>query len=520
MLDYIVIGITIVMLIFVVAVFCIYLHKQLSEVSSSSVLYPLIFIFIAVAAAYGCLVLTEHYSVDSLNVLFDTGAYWQLQLGRYLTCGLFLIADKTNIDPVLSQNLFAILWCLFLCMSAFIIWSTFQNIFKSPKGFKLFLLAGISLIAFTNVFMMEFVLFPEVLLASSFGVLSLALSIYFALNSFGCKKNRIISFFLLIVSLGNYQSYVGVFEAFVLCGIYLSNKNKCFRIKQYLYALIMGGAASIFNVLLVKLLVHFDVIADSGRGASLSIFAIIDNLKGIAKYQKNFWSNADGLIFGVWMPFLGLSLFCLLVVALIKAQDKIELLLLLVASYLLCFAPHIIEAEQLLTPRSNLAIWSFISSACFLLVSALGKSKQCLNIIACNVFVLLFVSIISMNDIATNTRAMNCVDFIEAQQICADIKRQEIASGVQIQKIAVCYDKNPTIYQSFSKYKTGELGARILVVDYSGYRLINYTLGRSLEKIQMPNEIYNTYFSGKDWDALVLSEQAKYVDDTVYLAIY
>ncbi len=55
---------------------------------------------------------------------------------------------------------------------------------------------------------------------------------------------------------------------------------------------------------------------------------------------------------------------------------------------------------------------------------------------------------------------------------------------------------------------------------YSNYRLIGYIMGRDFEKADMPEQIYETYFSGKNWDHLLLEEQLICLEDTAHIAIY
>ena len=58
----------------------------------------------------------------------------------------------------------------------------------------------------------------------------------------------------------------------------------------------VGGVVSIFNIVLVKILVHFGMIADSGRGATFKISKILCNIKGVLDYQVSFWKIADGIL--------------------------------------------------------------------------------------------------------------------------------------------------------------------------------------------------------------------------------
>lgn len=513
MLDYIMILFTIVMVIAVFLSFLQFLRLEISVLKGISI-KVLALIVILYAGAFGSLIVTKHYSVDSFNLVFDLGSYWQLQLGRYLNCGLFVIVDKLGFNPIIYQLPFAILWYISLSVTTLVLYVSIPG--KSKKG--AYYIASLSIIPFANVFMMEWMLFPEMFLCAAVGLPALTLSIYFALKS---SKSKILSLILLIIALGNYQSYIGIFLSFSFVCCYLKYKaNEYKRYKEYFWVLCIGGGASLINVSLVKILVNFNIIADSGRGSKLNSNTVINNLKKILSYQVSFWKNSDGLIPMVWMIIIG-AVICFFLFHIFSASNnKIELLALLSFAYILSFAPHIIESNITLSPRSNIAIWSTISCIMILAFNELEASPFHLKIAGFASFFILGVNVLFMNDIATNTRAVNCADFLEAKQICTQIKEYERKFGVQVNKIAVSYDENPTRYQPFSKYKNGELGARILATDYSGYRLISYELGESLEKIPMEEEIYNSFFKDKDWSCFDAQSQIKFKNNIIYLVIY
>ena len=96
----------------------------------------------------------------------------------------------------------------------------------------------------------------------------------------------------------------------------------------------------------------------------------------------------------------------------------------------------------------------------------------------------------------------------------------EKKSGKYITKVGIAYDKYPTLYHPISEYANAQLGARILATDYSGYRFIGYLLKRSLEKVNMPSEIYENYFANKDWPSLNINDQIYFEGDTMYWCVY
>ena len=471
---------------------------------------------------YACFVLSKHYSVDSFNLIFDPGAYWHMQLGRYLNCGELLLQELFHLHPVIHQQFFAVFWILSVAIAVCVINDAMVRAFKPDAMLMEFVILASTALSFINVFFMEFVLFPEIMGLNVFGVIALALAIWFALRR---KKFWIrwgISFVFLMIALGNYQSYLGIYETFVLMGTFFLWKD--YRKEKYinlLMVLLAGGGASFINVIFVKALVSSHILSDSGRGASLQLETILSNLRAILLYQKRFWLDADGFLPAGVMPVFGILLLAVIcrVVYKIAFSEKVEYILIILMSAALGFAPHIIESRILLTPRSNLAIWSVIA---VIMISGTPFVQKKLSgtVLTAAGALMLMLNVFVMQDMAANNQMVNAADFVEANQICDEIRKYEADTGKTIIKLAVGYDTEPTVYQPFSRYKNSELGARILVTSYSGYRLIGYELGRSLEKINIPDEIYNSYFAGKNWNCMNLQEQMQLEGDTAYLIIY
>lgn len=252
---------------------------------------------VLVMSGYGCMVISDHYSVDSFNLLFDTSAYWYLQIGRYMNCGILLIAEKWNLNQVIVQKESMFLWCLsVIFMIMMISISLAKNIIQLSIKKFLLLITTVSL-SVINVFTMELMLFPETAMVLIFGNLSLGLSIFVALSESSRKRKWLLCSIYLLAALGSYQSYIGIFGAFSFIGLYLKWRDD--RKRRYMeigIAVLVGGIVSFFNVLLVKLLVIVGLIVDVGRGATFHIIDILSNIKRLAEYQKLFWKDADGIL--------------------------------------------------------------------------------------------------------------------------------------------------------------------------------------------------------------------------------
>lgn len=475
--------------------------------------------------AYGCMVWSKHYSVDSFNVMYDMSPFWHMQLGRYTNCGTILWAQFLGLNQVISQQLFMMLWIIVLATTMWVIYYSIMDLSGPMTLTGKLLTAGAVVLSFVNVFTMELMLFPEMAMVLLLGNLALGLSVRSALEENDWKK-WVASAVSLSIALGCYQSYIGVYEAFVLAGIYLKFREQPKkRYQQSVIALMVGGGVSLFNVVLVKVLLKAGFIADSGRGASISWEVIQSNIRELILYQLKFWTNADGILPEAGMLLIGIVTLIGLIIIFVKAkggEERLFLAVMLTAAYGLGYAPHLIESRIDLSPRSNVAIWAVIAVVWILAVIVFFQDSKPIVRKWSNVLVasVIMVQILTMQDMAANEQAMNAIDILEADQIANKIEQYEEETGNTVSKIAITYDQNPTIYQEQSRYRHSQLGVRIMVTDYSNYRLISSRVNRELQKTDMPDEIFQQYFSEKDWNELNVEEQVFCEDDVAYVAVY
>lgn len=484
--------------------------------------YMLLAIVIAFLA-YGGMLQTMHFSVDSLNVWSNMGATWHLQLGRYTNFAMILMAEKMGINAITSQHIFMFLWILTMVMMNLMIMSGISECIAKINIKQKYLILSLLMISFVNVFSMELMLFPETAMWLCIGNLALGLSIRDAIDSEGSLKKWLISAIELFIALGCYQSYIGVYEIFVLMGFFLRYRNDIkLRYKQSVLALVVGGVLCLINVLIVRILVGFSVILDAGREGGLE--NIYQNIKVIVQYQISFWKDADGLFPMLIMP-ICLGVLVMVSIFIIKKQktleQKVYFVLMVCGGYILAFASHFLETTAFLTPRSNMAVWSVISV--ILIIGVYYEDKQKIwYLFGVNIFIIFFIvsTISTMNTMIANETATNAVDFSEARAVVNRIKEYENKTGNYITKMGTIQDNNCTIYSTESKWANFQLGFRIMATPHSNYLLVSYVLERKLENVEVPDNIYQEFFKDKDWLNMDVSEQVICADDTVYLCVY
>lgn len=478
---------------------------------------------------YACLVFRLHFSVDSYKVIYDQAAYWYLQCGRYTDFLLTLVMEHFSLNPVIDQRLFMVPFILSVAFSATAITHLFFNLGGGNWNFiRVLILAACSSIAFLNVFYMELILFPEMALFLTVGNIALVFSIRLLFSN--RKASKIISLALLLIALGAYQSYVGFYMAFCFMGawlVYAKDHQAKKLVRTSGLSLLFAGFGSVFNVLLVKLLIQFGVIADSGRGAVLSLDHILDNIAGLLAFQGDLFLGAGGL---VPAPLL---LILLIIIAIsfvyvsrsLSPKAIIVFVPMLAVSYVAVFAPHIIESNFLLTPRSNIAFWALVSALCLVTASLMfdEESKEGLKWKIClsgAVFCLVVLQIVCIQDMSTDTFLSNEQDRNTAALIDDELDKYEKETGTVITKIAAVRDTDVSMSYPGVRYQICELNRKIMVTPYSYFHLINYIGDRQLISVEMPDSVYQEHFAGKNWDNLDLDEQLRIVNDTAYLALY
>ena len=519
--------------------------------------------FILNAVAFAPLIVRRHYSVDSYHLIDDQNAPWYLENGRYTWWRLTLLADRLGLNLVLRQRLFIAICIVGFSISLVILTATFARL----GGISSFVGQGCLCLTLSvvwiNVFVLEFLLFPESAVSAAVGSIFVSLAVSLILG----RRNAwlsVVSLICLLIALGCYQSLVGVYLALALLGGCLTSVregHEPFARVVLRWAKVLGMAAfgSVFNVICVKYLIHIKYIVDPGRGAGLSLPNIVSNFKQVLEYQLSLLNNADGL-----MPKFSVTLIMLFLIALLVLSFRTrhnlpygQLACAALVAYLAVFAPHYIEKNILLTPRSNMAFWAWIASmttvfAVSLLVSrhqpfmvrtpiesmseAERKAEVTMDraevfqgsckgaqhaaaLIAVSGVFLLFSSL-CMADIAYDAYVSNIQDQAYALSVAQKIKEHEASTGQPVKAIAIVPDASVHVKYDNVRYQMYELNRRIMNTPYSNYQMINHLSHSNLRKIKMPQSDYRRYFAGRDWNQLDLDQQLVFSGDKAYLALY
>gem|GEM_PF-2061980 len=132
----------------------------------------------------------------------------------------------------------------------------------------------------------------------------------------------------------------------------------------------------------------------------------------------------------------------------------------------------------------------------------------------------MIVQIFCIHMIAANRYVSNAEDIHIARQVLLAVEHYEQETGTRINSLAFSTDADSPSYYDDVRFTYSQINEKTWhMVPYS---LVQYVARdeRQFEKKEMPQDIYDTYFSGKNWDELNLAEQMVVIDDTAYICVF
>ena len=99
-----------------------------------------------------------------------------------------------------------------------------------------------------------------------------------------------------------------------------------------------------------------------------------------------------------------------------------------------------------------------------------------------------------------------------------EVEKYEAETGITVRRLGVANDTDAPLSYNNVHYKTDQINERALGIVTN--TLVDVITGREFEKVPMDEEVYRTYFAGKDWDYFNASEQIIFVGDTAYWIIF
>lgn len=488
-----------------------------------------IYLFISnvvlISMTYGILTRT-HFSIDSYSIIYRSGAAQDLKLGRFLGYLIDVVIEKMNVNIVKEQGYFTMLFIVIIAISTTLLIKIFANQIEHISYIQLI---GLNLaidLSFINVYILEWFLYPEMALYFGLALISVVLAVFCLSKDFRFK-NILLSFVFLCMSLNLYQANIGAYIIFGLTFVFVKNKAQLTKISvlQSIKVIGIGLLSSILCVVSMNISRWMGLTLGSSRDASLNFMGIMKNVITLFWAQRSIWISGSGFMPVCSILILGLLLVALLIYVVrankFNVRNILYMILLLIANYLIVFAPHLIAGEIWLAPRTLVPFFMFLSSMAIVFFSFYHKNLKLARYITVCLFLFLSVNFFQIQDITINHYSNNKIDREIITNMYDRIMNYEQQYGVKIKKVSIQNDINPTYgYYGSVNYILFDTNVRAPVVSWASVNALNYISGRSFEAVEMDPNIYQSKFKDKDWNYFKPEEQMLFMNDTVYIMSY
>lgn len=151
---------------------------------------------------------------------------------------------------------------------------------------------------------------------------------------------------------------------------------------------------------------------------------------------------------------------------------------------------------------------------------ALCYSKNILHLLLFFSTAFVLINSLTMTDIFSNRLAVDDFDTAYAKAIQSYIQRYSDETGIIIHSIAMRLDSNPSWSYDGIKYVSYDINVKNMVRSWAYIPLINRINNTNYQFVDMNEEVWNTFFAGKDWNEFLPDEQIIFQNDIAYLAVY
>lgn len=470
----------------------------------------------------------RHFSVDSYCVYYNMDANNQLRATRFINYVFIKFFERIGFNTCKEQW---ILTGIFIAVSAFSVWfltGIFKKYITDLTFKKLIALNLAILMTVMNVYILEWYLFPEIMLFY-------AISLLFAVLAVGIidsERKFYVKYFLatvfLFISLNCYQVSMPIYVIYGITLFLIRNKFSLTK-KAFLEScgvLFSAGLASMLILVEQKIIVNVRADIPTDRNAEFGLETILHNIKNIIGNLR-LVLEGYGFLPRYFVSLFLVSIFIIMIYAFVKSKSTsiqyLYLLLVLLVNVSIVFAPHILAKEIWLAPRTIVAIGAVFSTLVIIVLLKLELLRQpklyeILNIIS---VLFLLVNFVQIQDVGKNHYINNAIDNEYAVLIQGEINKYEEETGNEIKCIAAVKDENPQWNYRGVRYTIFDTNIKIFNVSWGfSYAISYYSNGRYYSATDMNEEIYNENFKGKDWDKYKPEEQLVFDKDTLYMVVY
>lgn len=412
-----------------------------------------------------------------------------------------------------------LLFCVALAGSLFLLVKLF--LYLRP-GTSLPHLAFVNLalsISVINIFTQEHIYFSDAASSFGFAYLFTAASVY-ALFRLPKAKGLLLSSLFLCISFGFYQVQASVYAIWGL--IFLVANGKAYR-QSFARLAIVGSFSLAENILLTLVFTNIGGGEMSSYGLSLS--SILENTKALfMDTQPQVWGSQFLFLGKQLIPVCFLALSFLLVATLAKNCTAIlhwcRLAGCVFAGYLSVFLMHVVRGTVWTPGRTLVGFYCLFSMvAIFIVLYSHSSWMEMLTMGVLGSFLLF--NIYHINGFAIAQSTTNAIDHEISYSINDAISQYEEETGIEIVNIGFAEDTDKAwTYLSTFSYAGGDQNIRAWANEWARPAMFHYVTGRTFTIVPVDDEIYHTYFDGRNWKSLNTAEQLIFAENTVYVAVF
>lgn len=427
--------------------------------------------------------------LDRILLAFDIRTTDSVVISMAITLGIFALAMLV-VQRIIVDNLATDSQTRYLVMLAMNFWAI-------------------------NVLFSEILMFSEFCVYSAMAYLFGALAVYFY-----AKRKYWLTIAFIIFAVCTYQ-YSVIFAA-LLVTFYLCIRNECKLSVKVVIEEVICVFVCLFmgflNLISTDILSNMGVIAEVGKQAGTGDIA--DKFDKMGESFLAIMKHSYSMMPGNWIPaIVWILVLTILIIGLVSKREKYKIpyiLILIFVSILIMYIIPFAGEQFFFPPRMAFTFFLLIG---FLFAYGIfeleGKCRAALTVLLIGFLV---INLVCVQKIIGNRFVTNTLDEVYARMVDDKIADYEEQTDIQVTKIARAYDEYAPFHYSEVNMAYEQINESAAYSAVSS--LMKVMTNRDMEAVDMNPDVYDEYFSGRDWDHFDLNEQVIIVDDTIYWCLY
>lgn len=435
--------------------------------------------------------------------------------GRYFSALLFWGLNKLGLDTTTHTGVTALISILILALAVTFLQCLLRKCFTPKTTLEHMVFIALTSLPFINVLYSE---------AFSFAEWTFGYAMTYCLASLACvlfeKKKYVLAFVCMLASTMFYQMGT-MFAAIILSGyLFIKNHGKLSLevFKQQalcIFITVVPGVVDMLSISVVKSLGIIEV-----YNKSVGITNLPDKIKFALRLNHQVLESNLGLFPDVYLPAIFLLLALGIIVwYLIHQKNKsglVYLALLLLLQNGLVYGMTFLQSDPYMPPRMIFTFYCMV--AMFALIAYLYINKKVQRGYAYLIIFFLVIQFWFIQLIVIDRYTSNTLDEVYTEMVYTKVQEYENETGNTIENFSIIRDIDSHLYYDEVALHVEQINQRALgIVNFS---MLEYITGREFNSVEMPEEIFDTYFKDRDWKYIDLSEQLILEGDTAYWVIF